>query len=123
MSREPLKSGDRVAVYGASGRYTARIVCLTGDGFVNLIDMPRQERGRLVHLKQCRRLVKRKRREIWVPAAAVSVLDSGGHVMGITLTPGDNFSNGRQGVRFVEAPRKKHYLGRKDCVCPTCAHQ
>lgn len=65
MTREPLKVGDRCAVYTSRGRnvgtvmeiseHTGNIKVVEGDNFCSW-----------VHPKQCRRLIPKKRREIWV---------------------------------------------------------
>jgi hypothetical protein len=71
-NKEPLKVGDRVAVYTRDGRFPGTITTLYPEGsyrdtfFVELDD----ERGEThFHKKQCRRLVKKPKREFWLDFA------------------------------------------------------
>jgi len=67
--REPLKKGDRVAVY-ANGRRITGVVDRLGKGsFFGQVYVSADsgvEYGEWAHPSQCRRLVKKKRREWWI---------------------------------------------------------
>lgn len=97
--KTPLKVGDRVAVYGAGD---ARFIYFGSDRLIGNIRST-QETGTVkieienlssqdteghnavikVHSKQCRRLVKKERRRIWVKKTAVDyVMADGKHTSG-----------------------------------------
>lgn len=75
MPREPFKIGDRVRAYGhwplvhKGGCYTGK-VCASDSpeswGTGLLIQLDDDESFLTVHPKQCRRLVKKKRRRLWI---------------------------------------------------------
>lgn len=65
--KNPFKPQDRVRVYTANGVFVGVVsyVCADQDCLmIEVQDNPKVER--IVHFRQCRRLVKKKRREIWV---------------------------------------------------------
>jgi hypothetical protein len=96
--REPLKAGDRVAVY-SRGRFVAKVdrvdVYCTSDGVkhpsVLLRPVDPEQSGALgwYHPKQCRRLVKKPRRE-WIirgtPAFGLTVVEGPGLHFGEIVT-------------------------------------
>lgn len=69
-----FKVGDRIRVYGFNSK-DGPIACdrkiedLEGDGLI------RTEYDEYVHPKQCRKLVKRKRRECWVVYTSCDTVD------------------------------------------------
>lgn len=67
--KQPFKLGDMVAVYDCDGRHSGGVILLNPDlaGMVTvkLLRHPDILSG-TYHIKQCRHLVKKKRREIWV---------------------------------------------------------
>ncbi len=65
--KNPFKPQERVRVYTPNGTFTGIVsyVCADQDCLmVEVQENPKVER--IVHFRQCRRLVKKKRREIWV---------------------------------------------------------
>ncbi len=76
--REPLKVGDRVRVYGHVARNGKPLVGhihekpvdvsekFRGDNYVLIYDEEYPDSGYYAHPKQCRRLVKKERRRVWV---------------------------------------------------------
>ncbi len=71
--REPLKAGDRVAVYGCFGgmapkRKTGTVLYVSDRGDYLEVDTHDDVKKRGVHPKQVRRLKKRERRRVWIAA-------------------------------------------------------
>lgn len=65
-----LKVGDRVAVYNDNQRKTSNIKSILGDGSILL------EAGWCAHPKQCRRLVRKERRRIYIDADQLDQLNA-----------------------------------------------
>lgn len=64
--KEPLKVGDRVAVYDHGHRLVGKMAVLASSDNIIVVGSG-MEAGLLVHYKQCRRLKpKRERRRVWV---------------------------------------------------------
>jgi hypothetical protein len=63
--KKEFKVGDRVAVYWYDGRFTGSILLLSKEGSTGYRYFVRFNTGvdKWAHHKQCRRLVKKKRRE------------------------------------------------------------
>lgn len=60
-----FKPGDRVRVFHGLYSFTGRVAHVDRN-ILELVDIPDRFRGTRYHEKQCRKLVKRKRRRIWV---------------------------------------------------------
>lgn len=58
-----FKVGDRVRVYQCEVKDTGTISDISEDGLIKVVS---KEVTYIVHYKQCRRLIKKKRREIWI---------------------------------------------------------
>lgn len=64
-----FKVGDRVAVYNWKGRQTGKICVVEATGEEFCIGLDKLHEGHdsiQAHPKQCRRLVKKERRRVWV---------------------------------------------------------
>jgi len=66
--RKPLAVGDRVAVYWYDGRFTGEIDRISNEGSTGPRYFIQFDTGlaKWAHVKQCRRLVKRERRRVWI---------------------------------------------------------
>lgn len=65
-----FKAGDRVAVYDGADRAVGRVSAIFSSANYLLValdsDQPPRLRGKRWHPKQCRKLVKRERRRVWL---------------------------------------------------------
>lgn len=104
--KKPFQVGDRIAVYFGFERYTGTITEIRQDGFLKYVEDGRGD-GALIfaHPKACRRLVKRKRRELWV-----NILSTG-TVAGVFWSEEEAqlqlLGAYERAVHFVEAPKQK----------------
>jgi len=90
----PFKVGERVVVYNAGERFIATI------SYVNINNTFVQVGSATpFHTKQCRRLVKKKRRELFVHESCAVVRDS--------ACPCNKSKGGEKWIRFVEARGEK----------------
>ncbi len=101
MSKEPLKVGDRVRVYGAD---TQSMVAVGVVEFVTLHGCPMVRLSstfaRSFHPKQCRRLKKRERRLVYIERTLDGEGNSNGRMVLSTLKPGER-------VEFLEVRKRK----------------
>jgi hypothetical protein len=114
--KKPFQVGDRVAVYGLDGncelvRIKTTITGLPANGQLYLDEkdtvkttVPRYDFS-MAHPKQCRRLVKKPRRRVWVNQYTEGVYGSAYAEQGAAENAGRN-SQGRELVEFVEVRRK-----------------
>jgi hypothetical protein len=68
MPKEPLKVGDRVAAYAGHDRRVGKIAYIHKDGWLSF-ENPYEEpmvAFAMYSPKQCRRLIKKERKRIWV---------------------------------------------------------
>ena len=70
--KNPFKPGDRVRVYTGNGVFNSTVVyiCADQDCLIVQADSGQRDIG-AVHFRQCRRLVKKKRKEIWVDTGRI----------------------------------------------------
>lgn len=61
-----FKVGDRVAVYNSENRYTGTVTKISSEFFTDCIFVAREKSEYVYHKKQCRKLVKKERRRVWV---------------------------------------------------------
>lgn len=70
--KQPFKAGDRVAVYAGPMRIIGAIALIEPDGHIIL-----DKYENVWHPKQCRRLIKKQRREVWIRQSSEGGLTSG----------------------------------------------
>lgn len=98
---KPFQVGNRVAAYTEGNRYTGRVLEIQeGTGLIK-VRLDSWYGDCTVHFKQCRRLVKRERRRIYVPKQD---LDQGFHKVNAwhQPTPADPSAY----IEFIEVLRK-----------------
>lgn len=106
--KEPMKLGDRVVVYDrglANGRESGVVVSMI-HGVSLHIQLDDSGSTQFFYPKQCRRLVKRNRREIWVPVAGIPMACEMGQVTESSIYSWEPPNT--QTIRFVEAGREKN---------------
>lgn len=102
--KKPFVVGERVAVYIAGTRSVGRVLALLEFGNLKIKCKPGEAYGyRIVHPKQCRRLVRKERRVIWISKEALGRLarDGGARtevVSALRVIASD--------VRFIEVRKK-----------------
>lgn len=113
--KNPFEVGDRVAVYTADGRFTGDIIGVFGVHCIRVDYHPGQINASTggvvgwaqVNPKQCRRLIKRERRRIWISETALALLKKDdpaiqdNNWVSLERVLDDD-------VEFVEARRRKH---------------
>lgn len=103
-----FKVGERVAVYLWDGRFTAVIEHLNDNGSLD-VKFDNLESRNHVHPKQCRRLVKKPKKKIWIDLNFDVVHDSmvGSYMQNavVFLTP--PLLNPQDFTEFVEVRKKK----------------
>lgn len=94
--KTPFKIGDRVAVYENIERRVSVIESVGANGIIRLVGSSIR-----FHPKQCRRLIPKKRREIWI-------IERDGFLYPslVTLLKSESEVTGDKWIRFVEAKKK-----------------
>lgn len=100
--RKPFKAGEEIVCYNNGSRFTASVIGTHhSEGGIYVrngnLDM-------LVHPKQCHRLVKKKRREIWICERHLSDLFINGSSNKFSVAAEKQTSDD---IRFIEAKDKK----------------
>jgi hypothetical protein len=109
MTRRPLEAGDRVRVYDNDGGHRGTVQYWNGESVwvkFDSDDRPIGDQmvvtGGLRHPKQCRRLVKRERRRVWV------ALNKRNEIMSyMRIRPAADWQPQYVCVEFVEVPRRR----------------
>lgn len=97
--KTPFKVGDRVAVYSGRGRFVGTVETVMN----TILEVRLDGRVGQFHSHQCRRLVKKPRRRVWIAESnLVDSINSGLGVPAYRTRPG--FSDQ---IEFVEVRRKK----------------
>lgn len=102
-----FKPGDKIAVYDGPGRLVARVVSVDERGSV-LAEYRRvgTERLRaLWHPKQCRKIVKKKRRKLVANVSATGEL-IGAYIS--SSSPLGYFHENNEVIRFIEEIKREH---------------
>lgn len=96
-----FKVGDRIAVYlNSCPSIKTKIANLRGDGMIGIGEL-----DYYVHPKQCRKLVKKERREVWIfqNVSGTLIYDTL-----ISYKPDELQSNQGKWIRFVETNYDKN---------------
>jgi len=115
--KKSFKVGDRVRVYGVtkcmgddkvncvSDRRSGLVVDYDSDD--DYVRVRINGETHLAHPKQCRRLVKKARRRIWVDSDSIGILEKSGPLSSVHHASVYNYSYPTDGVPFVEVRNKK----------------